>query len=436
MNDPETLKMFRQRKRRPVLLVIIALIVVAGGWIAWTWAHVAPKERLEAGAEYPDMPADAHHHYIDLPLDHADPAGPRYRGFYILSANFDAHGPVVFLLTDGQMELVHPGIDMAFFDMQLSGVAYVLIGHRGHKPAQFPEVYPGGSLDIAAAMKFYGSWQQVEDIEAVRQEMVRKQLLPEDGRIMLFGASGAGVLAQQYIARHGEHVSRAMLVTTGAPDLSRRLSRTYARPLRELDQDAAAHLSHAGPDPARAWLAFQLSRSGAAGLDTLRSVAAADAGGNPLPRIWQSLHPSRNWTIARLAMTMPAADAAKVRMYELMGSDLRARVGDDDVPLYRWSATVLGSFLSGKVLPPGLELDRSRYAGEVLVVSAEGDAVFSPTVGQAIASSYPNAAYLLVRGGHRLELDRPYHNALRATFFRRGLQAPEVRQLLAQAPRS
>lgn len=39
-----------------------------------------------------------------------------------------------------------------------------------------------------------------------------------DGKIMQFGTSGAGILIQEYIAKHGEHISRVMLEVTGAPD--------------------------------------------------------------------------------------------------------------------------------------------------------------------------------------------------------------------------
>jgi hypothetical protein len=147
------------------------------------------------GAVYAEMPADMRHRYIDLPLDHGDPSLGTFRGYYLLSPRFTPSQSLTFVLTDGQMELVSTKTDFGFFDALFGDVPYVLIGVRGQAPTLLPEVYSNGAIDYARAMKLYGSDQQIEDIEAVRQDMQRKGLLPSDGRINVFGASGAGVLA-------------------------------------------------------------------------------------------------------------------------------------------------------------------------------------------------------------------------------------------------
>jgi hypothetical protein len=54
------------------------------------------------------MPADTRHHYLNFPLDYGDSSSALFRGFYILSPHFQSDAPVVFFLTDGQMELVGP----------------------------------------------------------------------------------------------------------------------------------------------------------------------------------------------------------------------------------------------------------------------------------------------------------------------------------------
>lgn len=428
--------------------IVIALLVLglAGG--AWGYrtlgdTQAAPRTRLALNAVYPDMPADARHRYLALPLDHADPGLGSYRAFYILSPHFDPKGPVVFFVTDGQMELVDTKVDFAFFDAQVPGVSYVLVGHRGHSPTLFPEVYRGGKTDLAAAMRLYGSWQQVEDIEAVRQDMLRAGLLPADGRIMLFGASGAGMLAQQYLHRHGRHVSRALLATTGAPDLARTKGWTFARALAELDPATSAALDRGARDggglsPGLAYMLFQLGRRGRAGLDLFHEVVR-DSGSRATPAYaWYWLHPGLNWPLGSRLMDMPAADAAKVRMFELMGADLRAYAGGRKTGaplLYAWSAEILRDYLAAGVAPPDLQLDRARYQGEVLVVSGADDIVFSPAIGQAIAAAYPDGRFVLVRGGHRLERDRDYQRALRGAFFRQGLHAPGTGALLDRPPR-
>nr|WP_166175581.1 hypothetical protein [Altererythrobacter segetis] len=373
-------------------------------------------------------------------MDYGDKSGGLYRGFYILSPNFDPKGPVVFILTDGQMELVGPRPDFAFFDEQLPGMSYVLIGHRGHSPTLFPEVYSNGKLDLGRATTLYGSWQRVEDIERVRQDMVAAKLLPSDGRILIFGASGAGVLAQQYLDRYGEHVSRALLVSTGAPDLARQHGWTYARNLAEMDPETGRLLSkmtalEKGHHADLAYMLFQLGREGAAGMKKVREVVRAELNHNPLPYAWYELHPSLNWPLSRALLDQPAATAAKVRMYELLGPDLQASKSYGyDLPLYLWSREILANFLDRRAPLPDLRLDRSRYQGEVLVIAGKDDIVFSPAIGRAIASAYPKGRYLLVRGGHRLELDRGYQHALRRAFLRHGLRSADTSSLLRSAP--
>lgn len=202
-----------------------------------------PTQRLGLGQHYRVMPPDERHHYLRLPLDHRDPGAGEFTAFYLLSPGFRRGTPVVFFLTDGQMQLVGLQPDFRFFDQVLGGGSYVLIGHRGHAPTLFPEVYDSrGALDYSRAMNLYGSAQQVDDIEAVRLDMQRQGYLPPDGRIDVFGASGAGVLAQQYLARHGQHVRRALLAVTGAPDLAAQHGWPYSPDFVAFHPEAARRL--------------------------------------------------------------------------------------------------------------------------------------------------------------------------------------------------
>ncbi|WFU06788.1 hypothetical protein QA648_33950 (plasmid) [Rhizobium sp. CB3171] len=392
-------------------------------------------------AHYPKMPPDAHHRYLNLPIDYADESSESYRAFYLLSPGFRPKGPVIFFLTDGQMELVSPGIDFSFFDEQLPGMSYVLIGHRGHSPTLFPEVYPGGKLELRQAMNLYGSWQRVEDIERVRQDMVSANLLPPDGRIMIFAASGAGMLAQQYLHRYGEHVIRTLLVTTGAPDLACLYGWTGTRNFAEVDPGTAADLSKIasvenGSRPSLAYMLFQLGRQGESGLATIRKIVRGMLTHNPLLYAWYELRLNLRWTLDRTLLSQPSADAAKVRMYELFGNDLQS-AGPSfgyNLPLYVWSAEVLKDFLGQRAPLPNLQLDRSRYQGEMLVIAAGDDVIFSPAMGKAIASAYPKARFLLVRGGHRLDLDHGYQRSVRRAYFLHGLRAHDTMLLLDFPP--
>ena len=424
------------------LLALIALVSGSVGYAAYRASRKPPIARLALDAFYPDMPADARHHYLNFPLDYGDSSSALFRGFYILSPNFQPGASVVFFLTDGQMELVGTNPDFSFFEAELPGLSYVLMGHRGHSPTLFPEVYASGKVDLRRAMSLYGSAQRVEDIERVRRDMVAQRLLPPDGRIMLFAASGAGVLAQQYLQRYGDHVSRVLLASTGAPDLAREHGWDYARRFAEFDSSAAADLRKVlrtrSVSPASlTYLLFQLGREGTARRAAQRTVIRGLRGHNPLPYAWYRLHPSLSWALSSTILEAPAADAAKVRMYELLGADLQ-RYGATPDPaaslMYAWTPKLLADYLGADLPVPELRIDRSRYQGDVLVISGADDVVFAPAIGKAIANAYPHGHFVLVRGGHRLEQDRDYQRAIRTAFFVLGVNAPRTQALLASPP--
>jgi len=428
-----------------VLLALLGLTALVGGSVghaAYRASRRPPTSRLALGAYYPEMPADTRHHYLNLPLDDGDPSRALFRGFYVLSPHFQSDASVVFFLTDGQMELVSPNPDFSFFEAELPGLSYVLIGHRVHSPTLFPEVYPTGKVDLRRAMSLYGSAQRVEDIERVRRDMVERRMLPSVGRIMFFAASGAGVLAQQYLQRYGDHVSRVLLASTGAPDLRRERGWDYARSFAEFDSTSAAALSkllrtRSVSSASLTYLLFQPGREGEDGRVAQRKVIRGLLGHNPFPYVWYQLHPSLSWLLSSIILDTPAADAAKVRMYELLGADLQRyeTTSRPDVSLmYTWTSKLLAEYLAAEVVVPEVRIDRSRYKGEVLVISGCDDVVFSPEIGKTVATAYPDGHFLAVRGGHRLEQDRGYHRALRTAFFVHGLHAPRTQALLVSPP--
>ncbi len=216
-------KKSKKRLWKGSLLIGSVLLVAAivWGYVQYRVYFLAPTERLALSDYYPEMPPDSSHIYIELPVDHQDSSLGSYKGFYLLSPGFTPKQDVIFYLTDGQQNKVNTQTDFKAFELKLPGMSYVVMGRRGSSPALFPEVYQkGGSVDYKRAMRLYGTEQQIEDIEKVRQDLEKKGLLPPDGKIMLYGTSGAGILIQEYLAKYGEHVSKVMLEATGAPDIA------------------------------------------------------------------------------------------------------------------------------------------------------------------------------------------------------------------------
>lgn len=62
-----------------------------------------------------------------------------------------------------------------------------------------------GAVDWHCAYRVFRAEQWIEDIDAVRRELVG-----ESGKVMLFGQSGGAHLVHQYLAVHGQHVARAI----------------------------------------------------------------------------------------------------------------------------------------------------------------------------------------------------------------------------------
>ncbi|MBI5631228.1 MAG: hypothetical protein HY921_10140 [Elusimicrobia bacterium] len=400
-----------------------------------------PTVRLADGAVYPEMPADGTHRYLRLPLDHHDPTKGAFTGFYILSPRFAPARDVVFVLTDGQQELVDTRPDMEWFTDRLGNLPYVLIGSRGHAPTLLPEVYrKDGALNYAAAINLYGSAQRVEDIESVRRAMEAKGLLPPGGKIDLYGGSGGGFLVQQYLAKYGRNVRRALIESSGAPDLAYKHGTSFSRGLAESDPRAAELFSRIvasrGNAPALAFLLGRLAQERLDGQELVRSLLedlVAESFRGRLRRFHYALAPGRNWMLVRHLMRLPAEDAVKVRMYELLGADLgRYASGSprQDNLMYEWCLEILDDFIkagsAGVITPPAISLDRSTFAGEVLVFAGARDSVFGPERGLWISGAYPHSRFALFDDVHRLGRYPDYYRRFREAFFTHGLASPAV----------
>jgi pimeloyl-ACP methyl ester carboxylesterase len=428
----------------------VGILLRATGWLILVFAGFTagflflkyralfrpPSTRLALNRFYREMPPDERHHYLFLPVDHKDTSRGLFKSFYILSPSFAKGGPVVFLLTDGQMELVDTQPDFGFFEGILPGFSYVLIGVRGHAPTLFPEVFrKDGTLNLREAMSLYGSDQQVEDIEEVRADMQRNGYLASDGRILIFGASGAGILAQQYLSKYGEHVSRAILEVTGAPDLSKRNGWHYSRDFADFSPASSAELSTL-PEKAVAsrtnltYLLYQLARTKEDGKALQLRILQDLREGKKRVYLEYLLRPQYNLPLARFLLSAPSGAAVKVRWYELTGYDLQhygEREGEPTNLLCEFSKDILSNFLAaarmGEIAPKDFTIERGAFGGEVLVVSGSEDVVFSPQIGRAVAQAYPKGRWILLQDGHHMQHNQEYLTALHRAFLIGGFES-------------
>lgn len=436
--------------RKNLLLLICALFLAAGiyGWHEYQVFNAVPTTRLAAGGYYSEIPPDENHRYIQIPIDHQDPSLGNFTDFYLLSPGFKVGSGVVFWLFDNQQEavgMINSSEDFEYFDADLGGLSYVLIGNRGVSPTLFPEVFnKDGSVNYPLALKLYGSNQQIDDIEAVRRDMQSKGLLPQDGKIMVYGGSGGGVLVQQYLDKYGEHVSRALIASSGSPDLARKHNVTFMKntydsnPSVAESYSALSQVKDDDDDSDTASLAFMLFKVGLEGDTELQKKIVNSktdmlALGDKLAYLKTWLVPSNNFPLIHLLLDAPGELEVKVRIYELMGEDLENYhpASSRDICLgYEWSKVLLADFMKAHedgIIPiTQINLNRSRYRGEVMVWSGTADQDFAEEMGHWLSDSYPHSRLAVFDDAHRRQKYPDYYREFRRAFFTFGLNSPEV----------
>lgn len=424
------------------LTLAFLITVFVYGWYEYREFTSVPTERLTAGSYYPEMAPDSHHYYLQLPIDHNDSSRGNFTDFYILSPNFEPGENVVFWLFDNQQEavgMITSPKDFEYFENKLEGLSYVLIGNRGVNPTLFPEVYnKDGSVNYSLAVNLYGSAQQIEDIEAVRQDMQDKGLLPREGKIMLYGGSGGGFLVQQYLDRYGSHVSRALIESSGVPDLARQHNVTFASNLYESNPEAANvyfSLSQNEPEPSLAFMMFKLGLQG----DTYSQIRMAESKAEGSTFRSKYLYfkkwvlPPNNFPFVSFIFSIPSEVEVKVRIYELTGADLLDYnpTSPKEINLmYEWTRVVIADFLKaneeGIISTPHFSLNRSNYTGEIMVWSGTRDQDFSTQTGQWISDSYPHSRQAVFNETHTREQYDNYYLNFRKAFFTTGMESLET----------
>lgn len=411
-------------------MIITILVIISGVLLYGHFDYYeVPQDRLALTETYPEMKEDSFHHYINFQIDYKDPSVGKFRGFYLLSPHFYEHKNVTFLLTDGQMELVNTTTDFGFFEEVLGNNSYVLIGVRGHSPTHLPEVYKNGEVDYTAALNYYNSDQQVEDIEMVRLDLIKKGLIEKDNKINVFGASGAGILAQQYISKYGANVQRVILESTGAPDLSKKKGWKYSPDFAEFNPEAAAILSDYLDENVanKAFLCnilYQLGRTENKPRNAQLEIVKELQDGSWLLKY--KFKASTNLKILNYLIKAPKSIAARIRWFELVGHDLINYDGKTETNLlYELSlvaiSDVLNYFKNNDLTPREFSIKRD-FAGEVLILKGTEDVVFGDSISLELQKSYPNAKILFFNDGHKFQKNKTKYRQIRTEFLTNGFE--------------
>ncbi|HEY6435258.1 MAG TPA: hypothetical protein VIY47_01595, partial [Ignavibacteriaceae bacterium] len=273
--------------------------------------------------------------------------------------------------------------------------------------------------------------QQVEDIEQIRLDLIAKGILPIDSNINIFGASGAGVLAQQYISKYGEHVNRLILESTGAPDLARILNTQYSPNFYEFNPTAAALLdSLLIKKPSDKLtvcnILYQKGRAEKSPKEEQLKVIEQILNGGSL---WKyKFKPITNISILNYMIKPPKEIAARVRWFELVGNDLMRYDSQKEINLlYELSSKAVSDLTTfhkiNNIPAKEFNINRSSFSGEVLILKGTEDVVFSDEINRAIQHNYPNAKLMLFKDGHRMQNDKEQYIKIRNSFLQEGFNA-------------
>jgi hypothetical protein len=189
---------------RNALLCLFVLAVFAGPATGVGPANAARPAAAAGQAAGPE--AEPIGHTLTVPLDRRRPDLGGGILYYELGAPFDPKKPTVFAIADGQQFHVRKG-SVAGIQKESFGPEFNVVGivGRGFSEDILRKAVPDPEhVDWPRAGAIFGSAQWVEDIDAVRRD-----LLGKDGRILLYGASGGAFLVHQYLAAHGRWVQRA-----------------------------------------------------------------------------------------------------------------------------------------------------------------------------------------------------------------------------------
>lgn len=165
---------------------------------------------------------DFYHRNITVPVNHFDSSEGMFSLYYELSTNFKFDQPTIFFITDQQQSYGQPGkvdrlAELYRFDSTFN---LVFIENRGRRYSYIDVMNADGTVDWEKVYRLLSSKQMIEDIECVREDLFKDH--PES-RLFIFARSGGGYVAQEYLAKYGNHVQRAYLQCAPNPIIMKQL---------------------------------------------------------------------------------------------------------------------------------------------------------------------------------------------------------------------
>jgi len=359
---------------------------------------------------------------------HGDPAAGTFKLYYELCTGFDPKMPTIMIPADAQQTTSWVGYADKMKKLLGTSLNTVAFQHRGHFCSRIEGVRTVTDQDWARAYRIFRIDNVVEDME-----LIRRHLLGQEGKLLLWGCSGVATTAIQYLKRYHRHVPRALLGSfyldpVGASEETvdyfvgflrdRSLEAAWERIAREgrVDQLQLLHLVQQllYADPERA-----------AGL--IEEVAAGDLGrfkealkdpDRDAHRVIRSVH--RKWP------------QAAVFMYESNVPTGRPGHLDINRPVLAMGAPLNRAARAGVIKPRRWDLSGlEQITTEVLLYGGSSDHVVPVSETRKIRERLPAGHLAVFHGLHCLaDTGCKYGKGLADAFFSGGVASPGVRDVL------
>lgn len=157
---------------------------------------------------------------INIPIEHDAPEKGTFSFYYEFGAEYNSKKPTIFIIADGQQFHIRQGkvknLQIRLFDDRFNVVG--IPGRIISQKLSDISINPDNSVNWEKAYQIFNSRQWCGDIDELR-----KHILGEKGKVMLFGGSGGAYLIHEYLAHYGKYASRVFTEAAANPFLDAEL---------------------------------------------------------------------------------------------------------------------------------------------------------------------------------------------------------------------
>lgn len=378
---------------------------------------------------------------ITVPLDYMNPKLGKGSLYFEFGAPYDKNKPVVFIIADAQQYYVRRGA-VANLQKTLFGDTLNVVGIIGRGSSQEfikAALYADGQPNWLQAWRIFNSEQWIDDIDAVRRSVVG-----DAGKILLYGRSGGAFLVHQYLAKYGNHAQRAFTQAALNPFIVNELGlnsdhfwdeigaqdKSLQPMLRKVLEQRAADRATIIATLQRQNFFVPQDKLATARADLIRSLAAGNT------RHYDEAR--EEYQVDDIEKINASAEGLgiRVRLFEFFyPSGARTKLGGEAIyPDLENQHNVAQPLISlcdaGKISAPSFDFVRLHQLNtEVFILAARWDHTVDYRSSIALAANYPQRHLFLADDNHTFEkLNRNGDNTriLRA-FLSYGLRSAQLR---------